>query len=334
METEHNPQLTAAEQSQIWAAYQNDTLIVCVLKYFLNHVNDEQIRSIIQQGLDNSRSHIEKLSSFFTDNGHTIPQGFTDNDVDVDAPKLYSDTYMLLYMKQVGVLGLNAYSVALALAARKDIQSYFSDCISETDSLLQWANDILLSKGLFTRSAYLPLHEKVDFVDSQQWLKGWFTERRPLTALEITNLYDNIQRNAIGVATLTGFSQAANSKEIGEYMVKGKEIAAKHIEIFSSVLSEQDLPAAQAWTSEVTDSTGSPFSDKLLMFHTTSLTAIGMGYYGTSLSTTMRRDLSTHYTRLLAEVGKYAQEGAKIMIKHGWMEEPPTAANRRNLANN
>nr|WP_245628166.1 DUF3231 family protein [Shouchella shacheensis] len=72
-------------------------------------------------------------------------------------------------------------------------------------------------------------------------------------------------------------------------------MAAKHVEVFGSVLSEDDLSAPVSWDSEVTTSTVAPFSDKLMMFLTTSLIAIGMGYYGTSMSTTMRRDILVHY---------------------------------------
>ncbi|MEK3887498.1 DUF3231 family protein [Bacillus sp. FSL K6-3431] len=40
------------------------------------------------------------------------------------------------------------------------------------------------------------------------------------------------------------------------------------------------------------------------------------------------QDLGLVYTRLMAKIAKYAEEGANIMIDNGWMEEPPKAANR------
>jgi hypothetical protein len=70
-----------------------------------------------------------------------------------------------------------------------------------------------------------------------------------------------------------------------------------------------------------------------MMFHTTFLIAIGMAYYGTSLSTSVRRDLSVQYSRLIQEVGKYSEDGANLMIENGWMEQPPQAADRDALAN-
>jgi hypothetical protein len=37
----------------------------------------------------------------------------------------------------------------------------------------------------------------------------------------------------------------------------------------------------------------------------------------------MRPDLIVAYTRISAETMKYSKEGTDIMIKNGWLEEPP-----------
>lgn len=82
-----------------------------------------------------------------------------------------------------------------------------------------------------------------------------------------------------------------------------------------------------------TESTISPFSDKMLMVIITGLNKAGIGHYGRSLGSSPRRDLGAHYTRLITEIGLYAEDGANIMIKYGWMEQIPQAPNRDQLAN-
>jgi hypothetical protein len=132
---------------------------------------------------------------------------------------------------------------------------------------------------------------------------------------------------------ITGFSQVAKSKEVRQYMLRGREISAKHFEVFSSVLHQEHLSSAKNLTSEVTDSIVSPFSDKLMMFHIAGLVASGIGQYGAAMSTSPRRDLGVMYTRLIGEIAKYSEDGANIMINNGWMEQPPKAADRDELAN-
>ena len=90
-----------------------------------------------------------------------------------------------------------------------------------------------------------------------------------MICIEISNLYANFQRNALGVATLIGFSQVAKSKEVRQFLIRGKEIASKHCEVFGSIMREDDLPVPLLFDTEVTDSTTYTFSDKLMMFYTT-----------------------------------------------------------------
>jgi len=62
------------------------------------------------------------------------------------------------------------------------------------------------------------------------------------------------------------------------------------------------------------------------------LNAGGIGYYGKSLATSPRRDLSANYVRLTAEIGHYADDGVDIMIQNGWLEQPPQAVDRDQLS--
>ncbi|GLB60696.1 DUF3231 family protein [Cytobacillus sp. NCCP-133] len=45
----------------------------------------------------------------------------------------------------------------------------------------------------------------------------------------------------------------------------------------------------------------------------------------------IRKDLVVRYAKMMAEVGNYANEGAKIMIDNGWLENPPQSLDREEL---
>ncbi|MEU2237654.1 DUF3231 family protein, partial [Streptomyces vietnamensis] len=82
----------------------------------------------------------------------------------------------------------------------------------------------------------------------------------------------------------------------------------------------------------VTSSTTRVYSDKLMMFHMSLLSAAGTGNYATAASASQRSDLALNYERLSLEIGKYAKSGADIMIKYNWLEQPPGTKNRKKLA--
>ncbi|MBT2738205.1 DUF3231 family protein [Bacillus sp. ISL-7] len=333
MDKGNHVRLTSAEITSLWASYINDTAISSKFKYFLAKVEDEEIRPLIEQAFDIAQGNLKTLTEIFNKERYPIPYGFKLNeDADVSAPRLYSDSYTLHYLHQAAQIALQGYSMYLSLSVRADIYSYFNECISQLTRFLRVVKELLLSKGLYIRSPYLPIPDDIDFVKRQSFLKGFFGEKRPLTGTEITNLFANFQRNAFGVATLIGFSQVAQSKKVAEYLIRGKEIAKKHCEIFGTILKEDDLPVPMTWDTEVTESTTYTFSDKLMMFYTTSLIALSIGFYATSMAMSPRRDLGLHYVRLSAEIAKFAEDGANILIKNGWLEQPPMTSDRDELA--
>ncbi len=114
--------------------------------------------------------------------------------------------------------------------ARSDVHDFMKECLVSSTELEDQARKVMLSKGGYIRPPYISIPEKVDFVQKQNFLTGWFGDRRPLTAIEITQLY-NIQTNALGKALIIGFSQVAKSDTVSEYFIRGRDIASKHIEI-------------------------------------------------------------------------------------------------------
>ncbi|GAA0592853.1 hypothetical protein GCM10009001_06190 [Virgibacillus siamensis] len=93
-------------------------------------------------------------------------------------------------------------------------------------------------------------------------------------------------------------------------------------------MKEDDIPVLMTTSTEVSDSTTYTFSDKLIMFYTTSLIALSVGYYGSSMAMSPRRDLGEKYSRLVLEVLQFSDDGVKLMVKNGLMEEPPRALDR------
>ncbi|TFB18541.1 DUF3231 family protein [Filobacillus milosensis] len=325
--------LTASEVTNLWNTYMNDSGAICHLKYELELVEDEDIRSVLQFALEISEKNIAEIKSIFTLENYPIPHGFTlDEDVDITAPRLFTDVYFLYSVSQMGKIGIGNFSMALASAVRDDVFQFFNRSLNDSLKLVEKTKQVLLSKGLYTRSPFLPKPESIDYVEEKSFLSGYFKEQRPLTGSEIMNLYANYERNALGAVTMIGYSQVTQNKEVTDFFIKGKEIANKHCEIFSSYLKDHDISAPTTYNSEITDSTTYVFSDKKMMFYATTLTALSIAYYGSSIAQSPRRDIGTMYSRLIAELLKFADEGTRLMIKNGWLEEPPRTVDRNELA--
>ncbi|HET7628954.1 MAG TPA: DUF3231 family protein [Bacillales bacterium] len=331
METEHAARITSSEMSGLWGTYLKDGSTICLLKHHLQHVDDPAIQDILEYSLRTTERRLVQLERFFKEENWPLPIGFSDEDVDLNAPRLFTDPFKLYYLHHLGMLGLNVHSLSVSLAARPDLYGFFTGRLHDFNRLHKRATNLLLEKGLYVRSPSIPIPDGSESISGKDFLGQWFSDNRPLTSLEIANLHANVQRNYIGQLVMTGFAQTVSNEKIRSYMKRGKEIAKKHVEVFSSILNQDDLPASVFADEGVTESTESPFSDKLLMFMTSTLNGLGLGFYGSAIATSLRKDLAVAYGRLSAEITKYASDGIKIMIDNHWFEQPPTAPDRDRL---
>lgn len=323
---EHQTKLTASEIASIWTAYMNDSMSKCILCYFLKILEDPDIRSVIQFAYDLSSTHLEKLTSIFQEELIPIPTGFvTADDLNLNAPRLYTDPFMLTYINHMAKLGLVGYSGFIAMSARDDMRSYYREGLTEISELFERSSKVLLSKGLFVRSPYIAYPTANDFVDTKKYLSGFsfFSKQRPLNAIEISHLYMNIQTNLIGNKLALSFAQISPRKDIQNWMLRGRDISKKHIQVFTKSLLNNDIQPPISSDVAITDSTTPPFSDKLTLFHMGFMSTAGTGNYGTAAAASQRSDLVLNYERLSLEIAMYAKDGADIMISNEWLEQPP-----------
>jgi hypothetical protein len=332
MEDKTKIRLTAAEISSLWTQNINDTVSQCVLKYFLNNTDDASVKKIVEFGINTSEKNLSELKVIFDHDNFPYPIGFTDNDVDVHAPRLFSDTFVLMYLRHMSLLGMAANCGAIGVCTRPDVITFHKNVLKSAVGLQDMTRELMLNQGTYIRPPFISVPDKVDFVDKQRFLSGLKNRRRSLTSIEITHLFMNVQTNQIGKALIMGFLQVAQDNEVKAYLQRGKKIAQKHVDLFSDILKKNDIPAPMFWDSAVTDSTTKVFSDKLIMFHISAMIAAGIGNYGAAMSASPRKDIAAKYASLIPEVALYAEDGANIMIEHAWLEEPPMAADRDQLS--
>ncbi len=333
MEVNHeHVKLTAAELGYMWATYLSDSMSICVLKHFLAHMEDEDIHNLAVHAVDLSQQHVETIRGVFNREGIAIPQGFSEQDINLKARRLFSDVFYLKYIQNMSKGGLVTYGRVLQNIYRSDVRSFFSKCLTSTIELNTESTGLLIAKGLSTRPPTIPYPEKAEFVKKQSFSLEGLGRRKSLTGAEVTHLFANIESNYIGTSIATAFSQVAQSKKARDYFLRGKEIALKHIKVFRSYLEMASLPVPMSLDQEASQSTEPPFSDRLMMFHFQLMIYAGIGNFGVSISESQRSDLAVDYTRLVGEVLKYSEDGANIMVANGWLEQPPMSTNRRDLA--
>ncbi|AZB40986.1 DUF3231 family protein [Bacillus sp. FJAT-42376] len=324
--------LSSGEIGSLWSAYIGETLLLCVMNSFVHYVQDAQVRKLLEMNLDKTENRVQAFRDLFKREGMKTPQGFGEQDVFLNSPRMFSDKFYMFYLKEMSRTSIIQYNNGLFASHRRDIREFMAENSREYTEVFHAAIELLLEKGIVIRTPSIPVPKEVHFIEDKKFLGKFKGNSRSVTAQEIREIYINLDANMLGKSLMIAFSQSAKSKELKEYLIRGRKMSHKHIDLFMNKLTDEDLPSPQLWDPEVSESTIAPFSDKLMFYHTGLATGIGVSNYGTALSQVARKDLSILFSSLTLEILDFSYDGVKMSIKNGWLEQPPLAANRDKLA--
>ncbi|MFF2446859.1 DUF3231 family protein [Neobacillus sp. NPDC058068] len=330
--TEHSIRLSSSEIGGLWAVYLQENMAVCLLTYFLHHNQDEQIKKILQQAYEISEGHVARISEIFNEEGIPIPEGFSEKDLNLSAPPIFYDMFGLSFVYSMNRMSMINTSFITVNIARQDVMDFFVEMVQNTTKLYREATTIMLEKGVYDRPPMVPYPDKVEYVEHQSYISG-FWKKRPLNVAEITEIFFNTERNYFSILLCTGLLQVVKDKEIHAYIQEGKKISEYQIRTFDDLLMRVELLGNVSTSMEVTDSTVSPFSERLVVTLFFNLNSIDVTLIGHALSLSMRTDLAAYYEKYILEILLYSAKGFKLMVERGWMQKPPHAPDRRKLQN-
>ncbi|QNF31103.1 MULTISPECIES: DUF3231 family protein [Metabacillus] len=320
--------LTTFEMGKLWATYMGNSMSIQILSYFLQHCDDEDIRLLLENGLALSKDFIKRIEGFFKKENFPMPMGFTKDDVNLGAPRLYADEFYVHYLKYAAKAGMSLYAVAVPLVMREDIREFFIYCNQCATVLLGQINNVLMGKKFIATPPIIPIPEGIDKIDKQTYLNGFFGNVRPLQALEIIHLYDNIENNTTSKALLLGFCQIVQDEKIKVLFKRGLDMTDKAVKQYKEKMHIEHIQSPSYLDHLVTTSTYPPFSDKIMLFHKVDMFAMKVRSFGNSLAVTARRDIDMLYVRTLINIGLFVEDGMNILINKGWLESPPKAYDR------
>lgn len=326
-------QITASELASLWVVYQKKTMMVRVTEFLLSKNQDPEYRKILQTFHKGEKNFVDELVTIFKHEGAVVPVGFTEKDVNHEVPRLFDDTFAVMYLRTMMKIATGIHAIHMTMAYRKDIMDLYKKFTEFAEEILVKATQCLLRKGALPKPPYVTLPHHVAFTEEKAYRSGFKLggHRRSLNTVEVAYLYQGIESNVIGMKLMTGFAQVAREEEIAKYFFRGKELAKAIISKFSESLLDSDVNVPAPSAGLVTDSTMSPFSDKLMLYNTSLLSdfALGSNALGTSFS--LRKDLSMKMLVIGKDIMKFANEGGNLTMKYGWMEEPPQMEDRIQL---
>jgi len=332
---EKNNPLSASEIGTLWLTYQEKTMILRILEYFMAKSDDQEATNIMGGLWQELHYYVIEIQSIFQKDGMVIPIGFRKEDVNMEAPKLFDNGFDIMFLRVLKELSMGLYTINMNMAYRKDVMAIYEGLTTVTQKIYKLSTIYLLNKGILTLPPNMTMPKTVEFVKSDRYMKGFkpFGDKRSLSALEVGILHHGIETNNIGMQLITGFAQCAENKKVRKYFVKGLELAKKQIQTLEEILLEANIHFSATSGSIVTTSTVAPFSDKMMMYCICLFNGFGLvgGSFGAMF--TLRNDISMKMSLLSKDVFLYGHEGLELMMNNGMFEEPPQMEDRPRIIN-
>ena len=329
----NNVRLSSAEISGLWTSFLQGSMTVCLIKYFLHHLKDDDLKPILDESYRIYSGQMKEIKRIFTEEKIPIPDAFGDEDLNLSAPPLFYDPFGLTFIYAMSRMNMVNFSFITSNMARQDVRSFFSNCL--TDALNQYneATQLMLEKGIYDRPPMVVYPTKNEYIEKNSYLTKIIGEKRPLNVIEITEMFFNIERNYFAIVLCMGFQQVVQDKEILDFIKEGREISEKQITFINDLLKEENLMGTTSIPMEVTVSTASPFSDKLILTLFHALNGIDITLLGHAQALSMRTDLVAFYSKTIGEIFLYAAKGFKMLVERRWLQEPPQNLDRSKLNN-
>lgn len=325
--------ISSSELGVLWLTYQEKTMILRLLEYFIEKADDKKAKDIMTNLYGEIDNYVNIITKILKNERAVIPVGFTDQDVNKEVPKLYDNGFDIMFVRLLKEISMGLHSLNITMTYREDIVMIFKELTAITQKYYNLCTQYLLEKGLLAKSPHVSMPQSVDFVKDVKYLGGLnpFSEKRTLNTVEVAQLHHSIESNVSGLQMITGFAQCANEKEVKNYFNDGAELAKSIIKELSETLLQDGIQAPQTSGGNATRSTVPPFSDKLMMYCTSLFCSFSMGSGSLGTAFSLRNDLPAKMSIFMKDIFEYAHKGAKIMIKNGWTEEPPQMEERNQM---
>ncbi|MGM0877547.1 MAG: DUF3231 family protein [Bacillota bacterium] len=324
--------LTSSEIGTLWGQYVNGTMTDVVNRYMFSIIDDESIKTIFEDAIKTFAKHKKQLVTFMENEGFPVPIGFTESDLNKGAERLFTDIFCLDYLHIMTLHGLLGHTTSLGVSVREDLRHFYDSCDNDAKKMYHQTIELLLEKGNFQRDPQFYPSKNPEFISSQDFTDGIFGKGRKLAATEIISISFNLKKSIMAKTLSIAFSQVAQTKEVRKFLEDSEKTADGQIKSFSKIMQTDNLPVPKSWETEVTTSTDSPFSDKLMLYHIGFLYQAAQAYHGVGLASAMRTDLVTAYESVILKNLMVTKKWFNIMVQNKWLEQPPLAPNRKEIA--
>lgn len=126
------PAITSSELGTLWLTYQEKTMILRMLEYFIEKADDEKAKDIMTKLYEEIDLYVGKITEVLKKEGATLPVGYTAKDVNKEVPKLYDNGFDIMFVRLLKSISMALHSLNITMAYREDIVLIYKELTAIT----------------------------------------------------------------------------------------------------------------------------------------------------------------------------------------------------------
>ncbi|GAA3333750.1 hypothetical protein GCM10020331_099030 [Ectobacillus funiculus] len=127
------------------------------------------------------------------------------------------------------------FSYTASNNVRLDVLDFFTECIHTSTEMFGKVVKMMLSKGIYDRPPKMEYPKEIEFVQKKVLFNRDSWKKRPLNAIELSEIFFNIERNYFSVLVMLGFAQVIKDKKLKNHVIRGKTLSEQQIKFFSTI---------------------------------------------------------------------------------------------------
>ncbi|SFJ76164.1 Protein of unknown function [Halobacillus dabanensis] len=172
-----SPRLSSSEIGILWMTYQQKTMVLMMLEYFIEKADDEEAKKIMTEVQVQIQPYIQKIEELFKAENIAVPIGFTKEDVNKEVPKLYDNGFDIMLLRMLKEISMGMHTLNITMTYRADITMMFRELTQNTQKFYDDCTQYLLEKGLLPRSPYVATQKPVEHVKGTNYLGVQFERK-------------------------------------------------------------------------------------------------------------------------------------------------------------
>lgn len=181
------PKMCSSELGALWMTYHKKSMILRILEYFIEKSDDQRAKDLMSELWNQLHPIIVEMKTMFENEGAAVPDGFTKEDVNLEAPKLWDNGFDIMFCRVLKEISMGMYVIHLTMSYRQDIIKIYRRMSEVTEIFYGHFTQYLLDKNLYSRPTYVSMPTSTNYISDKDYSKGTniFGNKRALNTVEL-----------------------------------------------------------------------------------------------------------------------------------------------------